>query len=768
MSTETVHTLVQNFQSFSPGFKTNVYGVVVYIGSKGNGKCTNVTIVDETCEFNEKLKFCVFNKGSYLQSLCEIGDVLRFHRIKVQNFNGPQGVSCESASTWVLFKRTNPTEYSGNNVNSVVTDEDFSRVKQLLEWVKTNPRNKAMFEAGLSIAEAPVTDFNENDLEMAASIMNLHTNEIQMPSISVPDISKLKLSNFSLMTQNGYVDLVCQISAICDNKGVKFLLVTDGTKCNLAVHQENDFSLMSTLAATTSAAANSEYKTKILYSKKASDYLFQVYIFDEFVAQLDTLEPGDFILLKNARTCAPPQSSGADLLIKMPGIQNANQSKYGRGIFKLASYQSVETRQGLSTNQEVNAILERLHQKIKELGLKFITEEEFRTEFQAGFLSDSFDELIENNPKKNDPKLATLMTKKQSILSQVNQMMNEDTQMYYSSEEEVEEILERDKIQPEILTKIPILTENNNITNIIQEEPMIQEEEQHQIDKYDPHEISEDIFKLKRLVNLTYLCPFINSDNLNMDEYSKMYPFYTSLKHFIQDSKSKKFLKCKVIAKLYNYSTLTSPHIATVFVSCKKCNYINFTPFHLANLHHGGTLNNIMKDFNEILEENQNEVLQNNWINFSLNWIETVTPLQFDAMTQTQCTSEPDSQVLFNYFCPRCQFDGNETQELDYMYRFWFTLRDKESTLDPCLLESDLAENFLDGIKAIKFYSSQAKAHQVYKNLHKNFNKKFLFTLEAFNLNENGSLDDVEEINQRGKKIRILYKIVKMEEILSK
>lgn len=43
-------------------------------------------------------------------------------------------------------------------------------------------------------------------------------------------------------------------------------------------------------------------------------------------------------MFKNARVCTAPNNSDADLLIKMPGIQNSNQSKYGRSITKLASF----------------------------------------------------------------------------------------------------------------------------------------------------------------------------------------------------------------------------------------------------------------------------------------------------------------------------------------------------------------------------------------------------------------------------------------------
>jgi hypothetical protein len=56
------------------------------------------------------------------------------------------------------------------------------------------------------------------------------------------------------------------------------------------VHQENEFTFLSTLSSTATAAANSVYENKVFFGKTSLDYLYQFYVYDEFETHLDSIE----------------------------------------------------------------------------------------------------------------------------------------------------------------------------------------------------------------------------------------------------------------------------------------------------------------------------------------------------------------------------------------------------------------------------------------------------------------------------------------------
>ena len=332
------------------------------------------------------------------------------------------------------------------------------------------------------------------------------------------------------------------------------------------------------------------------------------------------------------------------------------------------------------------------------------------------------------------------------------------------------------------------------------------------IKRVDSNEISSDIYKLKRLTSLTYIVPFLTSTSLNEinPQKTKHIPFYLSLEDLAEDASKTNYMKCRVNAKLFSYSISSCPQIASVFVHCKKCNYVNFTPFHLASIHQQATLSNCITDLqknsssNEEMEFDDEEIRRQNATNFNLNWLKTALPAEYISSSQatqftqaqapTQVNTNGDAPVML-YDCPRCllyECDENENEArntqasstqlpaftLDYIYRFWFKIRDQSFTLDPCLLEGELAQRFLNPVSAVKFYTHLAKSHEVYKIFHKKFDKKYVFTFETFNLSQK-TADAAAAANLTGlsensnsslipakKNVNVLYKIVDMEEIV--
>ena len=84
--------------------KQNFYGVITYLGQakakskafhyflflakfykilKTNKLDIQLTVVDETCQGNERLKCNLFVSPDLLSNTCEIGDIIRCHRFKV-------------------------------------------------------------------------------------------------------------------------------------------------------------------------------------------------------------------------------------------------------------------------------------------------------------------------------------------------------------------------------------------------------------------------------------------------------------------------------------------------------------------------------------------------------------------------------------------------------------------------------------------------------------------------------------------------------------
>jgi hypothetical protein len=119
------------------------------------------------------------------------------------------------------------------------------KVKELNDWLKTNPQNKALFEAYLSTPALEQqtgpggADPTPEELEHNAAQM-LMTPSAARPTTQLSTSPGRKndkpncvtFSSVSALAQSQMVhyDIVCQLCAICDNKGFKFIIVWDGTK----------------------------------------------------------------------------------------------------------------------------------------------------------------------------------------------------------------------------------------------------------------------------------------------------------------------------------------------------------------------------------------------------------------------------------------------------------------------------------------------------------------------------------------------------------
>ncbi|XP_075713289.1 protection of telomeres protein 1 isoform X2 [Rhinoderma darwinii] len=116
----------------------NVFGVVIFFKlpyrSKGTDFCSIITIVDQS---NVKLKCMLFSGNQdALPRIYKIGDIVRFHRIKIQKFNDEyQGVNSSGFSA-LVFEGTvdSPVVPRTTSKSYNFTTEDQRTVETLRKW----------------------------------------------------------------------------------------------------------------------------------------------------------------------------------------------------------------------------------------------------------------------------------------------------------------------------------------------------------------------------------------------------------------------------------------------------------------------------------------------------------------------------------------------------------------------------------------------------------------------------------------------------------
>ncbi|XP_015281882.1 PREDICTED: protection of telomeres protein 1, partial [Gekko japonicus] len=152
-ASETVAISVAPKYTYTPlnhlkgGTVVNLYGVVKFFKppyiSKGTDYCLVVTIVDQS---DTKLICTLFNANrDALPKIYKNGDVVRFHRIKVQEFSGQiQGITSNGFAA-LTFDGTvgAPVIPRTTSKSFTFTDEDKKTVEDLRIWVARNFANCA-------------------------------------------------------------------------------------------------------------------------------------------------------------------------------------------------------------------------------------------------------------------------------------------------------------------------------------------------------------------------------------------------------------------------------------------------------------------------------------------------------------------------------------------------------------------------------------------------------------------------------------------------
>ncbi|XP_051031727.1 protection of telomeres protein 1 isoform X1 [Phodopus roborovskii] len=124
------------------GTIVNVYGVVKFFKppylSKGTDYCSVVTIVDQT---NVKLT-CMLFSGNYeaLPIIYKVGDIVRFHRLKIQVYkNELQGINSSGFAS-LTFEGTLGTPVTARSSSKLYsfTSQDKKMVEALRVWASTH------------------------------------------------------------------------------------------------------------------------------------------------------------------------------------------------------------------------------------------------------------------------------------------------------------------------------------------------------------------------------------------------------------------------------------------------------------------------------------------------------------------------------------------------------------------------------------------------------------------------------------------------------
>ncbi|XP_039617098.1 protection of telomeres protein 1 isoform X6 [Polypterus senegalus] len=195
------HTVEKNVKytyskinQLKPGMLANVYGVVTFFKhpflSKGTDYCSTLTITDQT---GGKLSCNMFNeKQDALPQIYKTGDIVRFHRIKIQQFQGDlRGITNVGFSALTFDGRMgSPVSPRTSSKSYHFSDEDRRIVEQLRQW---------------TMEQSPILE----------------------PALKLSEVQPQQ-----------FFDLICQLVAKAEmDRSSTLLKVWDGTKCLYPIHK---------------------------------------------------------------------------------------------------------------------------------------------------------------------------------------------------------------------------------------------------------------------------------------------------------------------------------------------------------------------------------------------------------------------------------------------------------------------------------------------------------------------------------------------------
>ncbi|XP_055506230.1 protection of telomeres protein 1 isoform X1 [Leucoraja erinacea] len=151
------------------GVTVNVYGVVKFFKqpyrSKGTDYCMTVTIVDPT---GAKLHCVIFNgNADHLPKIYRTGDVVRFHRVKIQEFNSElQAISAPGFSVLTFDGALGvPATPRASSKSYHFTATDLQMVEDLRRWANANT---STFKTTVTLADVKAAEYFDLTCQLVA------------------------------------------------------------------------------------------------------------------------------------------------------------------------------------------------------------------------------------------------------------------------------------------------------------------------------------------------------------------------------------------------------------------------------------------------------------------------------------------------------------------------------------------------------------------------------------------------------------------------
>ncbi|XP_064605161.1 protection of telomeres protein 1-like [Liolophura sinensis] len=264
----------------------NLFAVVKFFKppyrTRGTDLCQVMSLVDPTCDCLTKLKCVFFIRPPAEVPPVKLGSIVRFHRLKVVNYNGePQGNNSPGFS-WLVFEGEEGASLEPKTSSSqfTLTDGDKEKVKELRKWA-----------AGLD-------EFSKN-------------------------VKQFTLGDF---IPGSYSDIVVQVvSTGVVEEGVCILLrVWDGTK------------LLYPVRSIDVSGESCDLDTDAELDKIAQGFIYDVCLFDDHYANGRAIKPGDLINLRNLHAAVYKNAETRDEYNALQTVELVlhRGTSYGRGVFK--------------------------------------------------------------------------------------------------------------------------------------------------------------------------------------------------------------------------------------------------------------------------------------------------------------------------------------------------------------------------------------------------------------------------------------------------
>ncbi|XP_060080459.1 protection of telomeres protein 1-like [Ylistrum balloti] len=275
--------------SLKPNTIVDVYGVVKFFKcpSKTRGSDYNmlVTLVDPSlCDLgtDKKLKCLLFHREEAQLPAVDVGDIIRFHRLKVSMYNGELQGQNSPGFSWLRVSGVagDPIEPKASSNKYSFTEKDTEKVEELRCW-----------------REGDEKEWSQEEKNRKKQIEDI-----------VPGL---------------YLDLLCQVISVqvVDDTCVTFR-VWDGTKTIYMIREME-------------AEPNTHVRsTDLQLNARAKDLAVDVALYDDHSVSAVKIQPGQFIKLCNLHAAILKTTSARDNLSALPSLELVihRGTSYGRGL----------------------------------------------------------------------------------------------------------------------------------------------------------------------------------------------------------------------------------------------------------------------------------------------------------------------------------------------------------------------------------------------------------------------------------------------------